>query len=493
MKKRLTALITAVALIFTGCAGEGADSTSDASSVPETSVTSTLNSSSQPESSAPETVNSSTESSAPETEGSTTSEESSAPNTEATTLSTTTVMTTTTTTTKATTTTKVTTTKATTTKPEPSPAPADDSWKYEIITATEMAQKMGLGLNLGNTMEAYEATNCEKITFEWIPIVGSNQPTDYEQCWGANITTQKIINGMKSEGFNTVRIPVFWGNMMKNDGTYTINKEYLARVKEIVDYCEKAGVYSVINIHHFDEFIIRRNNLEDCEKIFTNLWTQIAEYFADYPYTVVFEGFNEYLGGSQFDKSGNLKDQTDANAYKMTNALNKAFVNAVRSTGGYNAQRVLIVSGYWTNIDKTTSSKFVMPEDIVNDRLMVSVHYVDNAMYWSNKIGSDEWLKYIDNQCDKLKEAFLDEGIPVFMGETTAYYPKGNMAKNSKYTSSECLSIVLEKLTDLGIVPVIWDTQNSSSFYNRNTYKIADSSNRAVIKKFADILSKKAQ
>ena len=470
MKKRLTALITAVALIFTGCAGEGADSTSDASSVPETSVTSTLNSSSQPESSAPETVNSSTESSAPETEGSTTSEESSAPQTEVTKLSTTTV--------------------TTTTTPLSSSTPAD---RYEIITATEMAQKMGLGLNLGNTMEAYEATNCEKITFEWIPIVGSNQPTDYEQCWGAKITTQKIIDGMKSEGFNTVRIPVFWGNMMKNDGTYTINKEYLARVKEIVDYCEKAGVYSVINIHHFDEFIIRRNNLEDCEKIFTNLWTQIAEYFADYPYTVVFEGFNEYLGGSQFDKSGNLKDQTDANAYKMTNALNKAFVNAVRSTGGYNAQRVLIVSGYWTNIDKTTSSKFVMPEDIVNDRLMVSVHYVDNAMYWSNKIGSDEWLKYIDNQCDKLKEAFLDEGIPVFMGETTAYYPKGNMAKNSKYTSSECLSIVLEKLTDLGIVPVIWDTQNSSSFYNRNTYKIADSSNRAVIKKFADILSKKAQ
>lgn len=470
MKKRLTALITAVALIFTGCAGEGADSTSDASSVPETSVTSTQSSSSQPESSAPETVNSSTESSAPETEGSTISEESSAPQTEVTKLSTTTV--------------------TTTTTPLSSSTPAD---RYEIITATEMAQKMGLGLNLGNTMEAYEATNCEKITFEWIPIVGSNQPTDYEQCWGANITTQKIIDGMKSEGFNTVRIPVFWGNMMKNDGTYTINKEYLARVKEIVDYCEKAGVYSVINIHHFDEFIIRRNNLEDCEKIFTNLWTQIAEYFADYPYTVVFEGFNEYLGGSQFDKSGNLKDQTDANAYKMTNALNKAFVNAVRSTGGYNAQRVLIVSGYWTNIDKTTSSKFVMPEDIVNDRLMVSVHYVDNAMYWSNKIGSDEWLKYIDNQCGKLKEAFLDEGIPVFMGETTANYPKNNMAKNSKYTSSECLSIVLEKLTDLGIVPVIWDTQNSSSFYNRNTYKIADSSNRAVIKKFADILSKKAQ
>ena len=288
MKKRLTALITAFALILTGCASEGTSSiTDDASSVSSSAQGTTVTSE---ESSTPETASSVTESSAPETEVSTTSEESSAPNTEATTLSTTTVKTTTTTTTKATTTTtkattttKVTTTtaKSTTTKPAPSPAPADDSWKYEIITATEMAEKMGLGLNLGNTMEAYEATNCEKITFEWIPIVGSNQPTDYEQCWGANITTQKIIDGMKAEGFNTVRIPVFWGNMMENDGTYTINKDYLARVKEIVDYCEKAGVYSVINIHHFDEFIIRRNNLEDCEKIFTTLWTQIAEYFAD--------------------------------------------------------------------------------------------------------------------------------------------------------------------------------------------------------------------
>ena len=223
---------------------------------------------------------------------------------------------------------------------------------------------------------------------------------------GADVTTQEIIDGMKAEGFNTVRIPVFWGNMMENDNTYTINKEYLKRVKEIVDYCEKAGVYSVINIHHFDEFIIRRNDLDKCKEIFTHLWTQIAEYFADYPYTLVFEGYNEYLGGNQFDSSGNLKEQSETNAYKMTNTLNQAFVDAVRGTGGYNAQRVLIVSGYWTNIDKTTSSRFQMPEDMVNDRLMVSVHYVDNSMYWSNKIGGEEWLKYIDSQCAELKKGF---------------------------------------------------------------------------------------
>ena len=76
-------------------------------------------------------------------------------------------------------------------------------------TAQEVAANMGIGLNLGNTMEAYNATNCEKITYEWIPVVGDNTPRDYETCWGAVETTQEVIDGIKSEGFNTVRIPVF--------------------------------------------------------------------------------------------------------------------------------------------------------------------------------------------------------------------------------------------------------------------------------------------
>ena len=40
---------------------------------------------------------------------------------------------------------------------------------------------------------------------------------------------------------------------------------------------------------------------------------------------------------------------------------------------GNNSERVLIVSGYWTNIDNTTAPDFVMPEDTASDRLMVSV------------------------------------------------------------------------------------------------------------------------
>ncbi|MCI9409688.1 MAG: glycoside hydrolase family 5 protein [Oscillospiraceae bacterium] len=357
------------------------------------------------------------------------------------------------------------------------------------LTAQDVASRMGIGLNLGNTMEASNSTNCEKITYEWIPVVGNNTPKNYETYWGAVETTQEVIDGIKAEGFNTVRIPVFWGNMMKNDGTYTIDPAYIGRVKEIVDYCQKDGLYTVVNIHHFDEFIIRRNSVEDCEKIFTRLWTQIAEYFKDYPYTLVFEGYNEYLGGNQFDENGKLVELSKAEGYRLTNALNQAFVDAVRKTGGNNSERVLIVSGYWTNIDNTTAPDFVMPEDTASDRLMVSVHYVDNAMYWSKKIGGQEWLDYTDAQIELLDKAFLSKNIPVFMGETSAGYPDSNFDQNAIHKdTSECLEIVLDKLTDKGIVPVIWDVNDV--FYSRTEYRIKSDSDRKVIKEMSEKVKK---
>ena len=355
----------------------------------------------------------------------------------------------------------------------------------QFRTAAEIAADMGLGWNLGNTMEAYEASGCEKITFEWIPVIGDNKPSDYETCWGAPVTTQEMIDGVKAAGFNTVRIPVFWGNMMKNDGTWTIAPEYIGRVKEIVDYCMNDDLYAVVNIHHFDEFVIRRNDLEHSRDIFNRLWTQIAECFRDYPDTLVFEGFNEYLGGDRFDENGELKPQSKEDAYLSTNTLNQTFVSAVRATGGNNAQRTLVVSGYWTNIDNTTSKRFLMPDDTASDRLMVSVHYVDNSMYWMNRIGSQDWLDYTDSQISLLDNAFGSKGIPVFLGETTSRYPRSNFAKDAIYTnSSECLKIVLEKLTQHGFVPVLWDV--TDNFYSRSTCSIKDADDAKVIKELAE-------
>lgn len=367
---------------------------------------------------------------------------------------------------------------------------ADNGIMRENMSAQQFAHEMGLGINLGNTMEAYDATNCEKSFYTWPPIVGSNKPQDYERCWGAVITTQEVINGMKDAGFNTIRIPVFWGNMMENDGKYKISDEYIGRVKEIVDYCRNAGVYTVINIHHFDEFIIRRNSKEKSAEIFSNIWTQIAEKFKDYSDYLIFEGYNEYLGGGQIDSDDKINDLPQSQAYDWTNTLNQAFVDAVRATGGNNANRMLIASGYWTNIDLTTKSKFKMPTDTVKDRLMVSVHYVDNAMYWSSQIGSTNWMNYSINQCELLKKAFTAKGIPVFIGETTSVYPSSNFAKNATTaTSSEALDKMLRLITSYDFVPALWDTNDN--FYSRTKFKIKSETDEQVIKTLAKELEEK--
>lgn len=365
---------------------------------------------------------------------------------------------------------------------------SDNGEMRESLTAAQVAKEMGIGENLGNTMEAYDASNCEDITYEWPPVVGKNTTEDYETLWGAPVTTQEIIDGIKEAGFNTVRIPVFWGNMMENDGEYTINPKLLNRVEEIVKYCRNAELYAVINIHHFDEFIIRRNDLESCKKIIDKLWTQIAEHFKDYSDYVVFEGFNEYLGGNQFDSEGNLTEMRKSDAYELTNALNQTFVDAVRKTGGNNEQRVLIVSGYWTNIDNTTASSFKIPADTVENKLMVSVHYVDNAMYWTNKIGGDEWLDYAKSQCELLKSAFIDKGIPVFIGEVTSIYSPDRFASDAKYTdSTECLKVMCDMMVEYDCVPVLWDVNDN--FYSRTEFKIIDEEDKAFIKEFSEKLS----
>ncbi len=385
---------------------------------------------------------------------------------------------------------------------------AADNGVMRDITAVQMSKEMGLGLNLGNTMEAYWLDgNIRKSG--WLEngridsgaqTIGANKTSNYETCWGAPVTTQAMITGMKDAGFNAVRIPVYWGNMMENDGTFTINKDYIARVKEIVDYCRTAGVYAVINMHHYDEFLIRRysesGTLDDCAKTINKLWTQIAEYFKDYSDYLIFEGFNEYLGGGPYQRDANgdvltdqwgnpkISDLPRSEAYKWANTLNQTFVDAVRATGGNNSKRVLIVSGYWTNIDLTTSSEFKVPTDTVDNKLMVSVHYVDNSMYWSNQIGSQRWMDYSIDQCEKLKSAFYDKGIPVFVGETTGGYQADKFAKNATVTtSSDALDYMLRLITSYGFTPVIWDTPNG--FYNRNTYQIKSSTDAEVIKTLA--------
>ncbi len=346
------------------------------------------------------------------------------------------------------------------------------------MTAFDYAEEMGIGINLGNTMEAYWEDLKNKNS--GCSVIGENTPLDYEKCWGAVETTREAIEGYKDAGFSTVRIPVYWGNMMKNDDSYTISEEYFERIDELIGYCLDDGMYAVINVHHYDEFLIKNHEKEDVLEITDKIWTQIAEHYKDYSDYLVFEGFNESLGSQREND-----DYTEDELFDYVNEMNQVFVDAVRGTGGNNKERLLIASGYWTNIDKTTDVRYILPKDKTDDRMMVSVHYIDNACYWTNKIGNDEWIKYSTDQCELLKKAFTDNGVPVFVGECTSIYEDQRITKNATYTeSSECLSYMMNMAVDYGFVPVLWDVNDN--FYSRTDCVIKSESDRAVIKEISE-------
>lgn len=327
----------------------------------------------------------------------------------------------------------------------------DDGSLRLFMTSEDFRDEMGIGINLGNTMEAYWAS--DERTDSGAQVIGRNNPFSYELCWGGKVVSQQMIDDMKAMGFGTIRIPVYWGNMMEEDGTFTISEDYLARVGQIIDFCRNDDLYAVINIHHYDEYVIKHFPKTEALEITSHLWEQIAEYYIDYSDYLIFEGFNENLGTTCPSETF-TKDEI----YEYVNEMNQTFVDAVRGTGENNEQRMLIASGYWTNIDNTSDPRFLMPEDTAEDRLMVSVHYVDNAMYWTNKIGGKEWMNYSIGQCEELKEAFTDKGIVVFVGECTANYD-GRFASNAENKdSADCMQQMLELMQSYGFIPVYWET-----------------------------------
>ena len=105
------------------------------------------------------------------------------------------------------------------------------------ITTLELIEDMGIGKNLGNTFES-----CGN----WI---NKSSDTNYETAWGSPVITEQMIKGYKDCGFGVMRLPVAWSNMMDKE-TYTISPDYVARVKEVLNWALDSDLYVILNIHY---------------------------------------------------------------------------------------------------------------------------------------------------------------------------------------------------------------------------------------------------
>ena len=329
------------------------------------------------------------------------------------------------------------------------------------ISTMDVVREMGYGINLGNTLES-----CG----DWI---NGSSPSSYEKAWGSPIITAEDIQGYADAGFGVLRIPVAWSNMMADDGTYTINPDYADRVQEVVDMALGTGMYVIVNIHYDNGWISKfPENVDENMKRYTTMWKQIAELFRDRGDKLVFESQNEALGWeSLWNRYSGTNDAEKQSSYDLVNRVNQAFVDTVRATGGNNAKRHLLISGYNTDIDLTCDKLFKMPSDPAG-RLAVSVHYYNPSTLTILEKDADwgkaktDWGSKSDiaelNRCmDLLKATFIDNGIPVIVGEY------GCFGKNKTRETKESYMLdVSSAMYEIGACPILWDT--SGDEFDRN-------------------------
>lgn len=322
-------------------------------------------------------------------------------------------------------------------------------------------EDMGLGWNLGNSLDATGGSGL-----------------DTETSWSNPKTTQALIDKVKSLGFNTVRVPVSWGKHVSGSN-YTIDSAWLARVKEVVDYCYKNDMYVILNIHHDTKssasasgagYYPRSSAYSSSEKFVTSVWSQVAEYFKDYDYHLIFETLNEprLIGTSYewwFNKwsiPSEVKDAIDC-----INKLNQKAVDTIRATGSNNRGRLIMCPGYDASIDGATVSGFKLPTDISGNknRIAVSVHAYSPYNFAMN-VGSGSTSTYtssIKNELQDLfstlKSNFRDKGIPVVIGEFGST-DKNNTAERVKWATDYT---ALAKKNNIPCV--LWDN-NAFAVYN---------------------------
>jgi endoglucanase len=314
------------------------------------------------------------------------------------------------------------------------------------LDAWDAVARMTPGINIGNTLEA---TN------------------GWETGWGNPRITKEYVETLAHLGFKTVRVPVAWDSFAVDE---RIADDKLRRVGEVVDWIIGAGMFCVVNIHWDGGWIDSgsKERFPDtyatfspvAERKYRAYWTQISSYFAAKNEKLIFESLNEE---TKFDNAGSVEK-----AYATLTHVNQLFIDTVRTTGGNNSKRLLIVAGYATDITKTCSSDYALPKDTVPHRLFVSVHYytpwpfcgMTEDASWGKMAptwGSAGDVAELERLFDMMAGFTTRNDIPAFIGEF------GVTERKESASRVRWLSAVIGAAAARKMVPVLWDTGSAVS------------------------------
>lgn len=286
-------------------------------------------------------------------------------------------------------------------------------------TPQQLVDKMGRGLNLGNVLSA--------------PVEGN---------WSGAASEQYFIQ-VADAGFSNVRIPIdFFGTRTSGDTSqysadanttftgsradFIVDPLYLDRLEQVIGWGLTQNLVIVLDFHGAtlkSEFIYTFDESEDeytdptsakraadLAKFFS-IWEQIANRFKDYSDDLVFEVINEpyfHISASEM------------------NDINNEVISIVRSSGGNNVTRkVIITGGTKTSYEAITT---IDPQILSSDNYLISTfHYYrpfsftksSDYRYNVNSWGSQSDKNNIDNEFTVVKNwaNSFNPPVAVYLGE----------------------------------------------------------------------------
>ena len=304
-----------------------------------------------------------------------------------------------------------------------------------MSTSIEFTKKIRIGISIGDTLDS---------TNDALPKEAA--PEKFETAWKKPVIKEELIDAILKAGFNLIRIPVSWKNHLGPGPEFQIEPSWLDRVQEVVDYAYRKGVYVILNLHHEDwNYPYYENQQPACEKM-RAVWRQLAERFEGYDTHLIFEGQNEPRKvGTELEWNGGDKEGWD-----VVNATNQVFVETVRSFGGNNAERFLMIPGY-AAICTVGIRHIEVPRD---ERIIISVHAYEPYDFALKIPGRSNWnhdTKVIDALMKELKQLYIDKGIPVIIGEF------GAMNKENEKDRAAWAEYYTKAASKINVPCVWWD------------------------------------
>jgi len=225
-------------------------------------------------------------------------------------------------------------------------------------------------------------------------LVGKEKAQSFWTTYYSNYIGEKDVEQMAKEGFNSLRLPIN-ARFLMDEVTFAYREEHFQIVDRLLDWCEKYGVYVILDLHgalggqtgtNIDD------SPHDHPDLFTNplyqdmtveLWRTLAGRYKDRSIIAAYDLLNEPLP-NWFSKYN-----------QQVMPLYERIVKVIREVEPHHM--ITLEGVHWA------TDWSIFPKDLPDDNLLLQFH-----KYWNNP-DTESISKYL-----KAREEW---NVPIFMGE----------------------------------------------------------------------------